>query len=115
MEKSFTAADICSIIKICGESGVGEFTLGKLKVTFKSNRSRFEDPIQFDEVSQQKQDAVVVEVTERDEIAHKEAMLAQMEIEDPVEFERLMTSGDLMNSKVGDEPDEGHSGAEQAL
>ncbi len=112
MEKSFSAADICSIVNACGESGVAEFTLGKLKVIFKDTRSELEEPVEF---PQELQDAVIEEVTERDEIAHKEAMLAQMEIEDPVEFERLMTSGDLINSKVGAEIDEGHSGAEQAL
>jgi hypothetical protein len=110
MEKGFSAADICSIVKICGESGVVEFTLGKLKVTFKDTRTQAIEPAES--ISQEQQDAVVEEVTERDELAHKEAMLAQMEIEDPVEFERLMTSGDLINSKVGAETDEGHSGAE---
>jgi hypothetical protein len=111
MEKHFSASDICSIVKSCGENGVGEFTLGKLKVTFKGNLT----PVsQQEEVSTELQEAVSVELTERDELAHKEAMLAQMEIEDPVEFERLMTSGDLINSKVGAEF-EGHSGAEQAL
>lgn len=114
MEKGFSAADICSIVSQCGESGVAEFTLGRLKVTFKSTRLKLEEPI-YSEIPESQQEAVIEEVTERDEIAHKEALLAQMEIEDPVEFERLMTSGDLMNSKVGADIDEGHSGAEQAL
>lgn len=109
MEKQFSAAEICSIVKVCGESGVQMFTLGKLKVTFKGPIHPSEAELN---ISPEQQEAVVVEVTERDELAHKEALLAQMEIEDPVEFERLMTAGDLVNSKVGAELDEGHSGTE---
>ncbi len=108
----FSASDICSIVKVCGESGVEQFTMGKIQIVFKDTRPKV--PL-IEEIPLEQQEAVVVELTEKDEIAHKEAILAQMEIEDPVEFERLMTMGDLVNSKVGDELDEGHSGAEQAL
>ncbi len=112
MEKEFTASDICLIIKQCGDSGVSTFNLGRLRVNFGSPKTTPADinELQTFNFSEEQHEAVVQEVTERDELAHKESILAQMEIEDPVEFERLMTMGDLINSKDGEITDEGDSG-----
>lgn len=105
--------EICAIVKACGEAGVSRLCFGPLDVQFKCSPDTEKpheqtivvtDPVLQEEVTK-------VE-TERDELAHKEEMLAQLEIENPAEYERQMLAGDLIpNSKVGDDLDEGHSGA----
>lgn len=106
-----TSADICAIIKTCADSGVTFLCLGELTVEFNNHRS--EPPIQDEEVNPMLQEVVSENEIERDEIALRDDQLAHMEIEDPVAYERELLKGDLIDSKeLGDEPDEGHSGAQ---
>jgi DNA repair photolyase len=107
-----SAADVISILEACAKTGVESLRFAGLQVNFKNANTFVHE---FQEVAPGQQDAVTESVTEKDELAHKEEILARMMIEDPVAFEKALESGDLINSKVGEDTDEGHSGAEQAL
>lgn len=108
-----TGEIVCAIIKTCAESGVVHFSLGDLKIQFKGTPPP--DPVQEFVVEPQLHEAVTAAAIERDELAQKEAQLAQMEIEDPLGYEKAVESGDLIDSKAGDELDEENSRPESDL
>lgn len=104
---------VCAIIKTCAESGVMDLSVGSLKVSFRNNPTL--DPLHgiiAPDFNPHLQDVVTAEAIERDELALREDQLAQMEIEDPVGYEKAISAGDLIDSKVGDETDEEDSGPE---
>jgi hypothetical protein len=106
MEKGFSSGDICAIIKACGEAGVSKFVLGSL--SFEIGHAPQVQYAPF--VAEGRTQAIGVL---NDELALKEERLAHMDVEDPVQYEKLLMSGDLV-SKVG-EPNENYSGPESDL
>jgi hypothetical protein len=87
--------DIGDLIKICGESGVGELRFEELHVIFKDNRTvgvEIPNTIGITPENNVKE----VEYTEQE---LKEDQLAMALIEQPSEYERLIIAGELENAE----------------
>jgi hypothetical protein len=107
-----TGDEVCAIVKACGESGVSRLCFGPLDVQFKGSLDNPQEHQSIVVTDPALQDEVTAVETERDEIAHKEDELAQLEIENPAEFERRMLAGDLINSKDAGDDGENDRGPE---
>lgn len=98
--KNLTAQEICSIIKECARQGVAEMTYGELHVKFQPLGEREEAPAhvppsQRVRVPAKTLDKIESDSLRNDELAVKEDDLAQMLIEDPAQYEKLVLQGDL--------------------
>jgi hypothetical protein len=101
-----SAADVCVIIESCSKHGVSDLSFGDLKVTFKGHPIA-QEITGFTELTPELQEVVAAEVLERDELKLKQELLERMMVEDPVEYENMLTAGDLTDSmELGDRPDE---------
>ncbi len=103
---NFTSQDICDIIKTCGEVGVVELTLKDFNISFQTREEVHIAPTPF--ITHPNQEAVSTKEFINDEsfakegeAAYKEAQLANMVVEDPVEYERLMSIDDLIEEDNG--------------
>ncbi len=104
-----TGENVCAIIKTCSESGVVFFSLGTLKISFKGVPIPEPLPPGFEPGLHEAVTAAAIEV---DEVALREAQLAQMEIEDPLGYEKAISTGDLTDSKERNDLDEEDRGPE---
>lgn len=98
--------DVCSIIKACGEHKVAELKFGGLYLKF-DNPTGVMVGKDFQisqsvpqshpdtEISERQAKQIEQEVIAVAEIQTKEDRLAQMMLEDPAEYERLLQSGEL--------------------
>ena len=108
--------DICTIIKLCSESRVASLKWGDLCVEFgpaKTTPWAFPMESAHTEAvspapSPEKADTQEQETLLSDELRVKDDQLALMVIEDPAQYEELISSGEL------DEEDEREHGTEEA-
>ena len=101
MTKVFDANEVCSIIEMCGKSGVREFRLGKLEIHYGPvAREVDQSPIVVPDGLARATESQARESLEKDEIAYKQNELDQMVIEDPARFEELLKSGDLRDEET---------------
>jgi hypothetical protein len=101
---------VCAIIKTCAESNVARFKWGAIEVSFKNAEPHHFGSVSFDDPKFQ--EVVSAETLLKEELAHRDEQLAQMEIEDPLAYEKAIESGDLIDSKAGDGLNEENSGPE---
>lgn len=95
----FTAEQVCSIIKACGEAHVSVLEFGDLRVRFgrsaeEEDQGRAFNPDPATEIAV-KQAEISAQSLKRDEIAFREEQLAMAVIEDPVLAEKLLMEGEL--------------------
>ena len=107
------AKDICDIIKACKGSGISELAVGDLIIR-RGNPEALVEGIPTARAKPLLEEKIGVESLQTDEQMTKEDRLALLQLEDPLEYERLMLAGDLIDSTEGAK-DEGHSGAESAF
>lgn len=99
-----TANEIIAIIKVCAKANVAVFSYSDMRIEFnastneivdKHNSSAFEPSQPTDAEISVKHDQINKESLEIDEARTKEERLALMLIENPLEAERLISSGEL--------------------
>lgn len=92
-EKELTSYGICEIIKQCGESGVAEFKYGNFHITFQARNGECIDETPYQSPGQVTAIAKVLdedELIKLDEINAKEEDLAQIKLQDPLQYEELL-------------------------
>lgn len=88
--------DVCTIIKTCASNAVKSIEYGELKVEFYPNAATpITAPLHLSEEIKTNQETQTRESIEKKEMEMKEEMLSQLQIEDPVGFEKLLASGEL--------------------
>lgn len=108
--KSLRAEEICSILHACKETGVAVLKFHDLEVTFGNPlpqdafKPEIDAPLTFP-------DAAMSEAENKKHIAEllqeeAQAKLDQMQIEDPVGYERALLSGELEDAEPHDRPTE---------
>ena len=102
--KSFTAEEICAIIKQCGESDVLKLSLGDFHVEFERKASALLDtPEQasqvFPVISQEQSNEIqdLANIKERSDDASEE--IANLLLTNPVEYEDSLMRGDLEDAE----------------
>lgn len=108
MDKSLKSKDICNIIRVCSKSHVSRIKMGDLEIEFRGSGIEKQVPVTIAEATNcekpQNLEAsyatVEEEVIEQEGVKLREEQLLQMAIEDPVEYEKLIASGDLEDMEV---------------
>lgn len=110
---SFTAQDICAILKAASDASVFEMQLGDLFVRFGGPAPLAElaiaQSISANAIAEESR-AEIQKTFEKEAVLDKEDKLALMAIEDPMEYERLIMSGELEDARQpgdGEENEEG--------
>lgn len=92
----FKATEVCDIIKACKDNGVTLLKLGELELRIGTQPEAPRAKVSFSDTAISETQAQIEKVTLVEEtIKHKQDRLDQMLIEDPVEAERLIESGEL--------------------
>jgi len=99
-EITMASEDICRIIEQCGKTGVSVLKYGPLEISFDVVRTSVESPYPEIENSAEKSREIHQTTILQQEIETKEDMLSRLQIEDPVELEKLIMSGDLNDSET---------------
>lgn len=95
---TFSAKDLCVIIDACKQGGVRELAVGGLMLKFSSLvtlQPKANDGLVGPDLRDADHVAQSKEALEIDELLTKEEQLAQLMIEDPVEYERQIVAGEL--------------------
>ncbi len=99
-EKGLSAHQICSIIKECHYHDVSKFKFGGLEIDFGSSLCNCtENAEALNNIEEM--DVSIIQKTEqadllRDEVDRRETDLSQLVIDDPVELERQIAKGELV-------------------
>lgn len=106
----FTVEEVCSILKASCEAGVEELSLFGLKARFHSGErtgvGRNPETIQQEKVDlSSKIEEFSKESLVLDELREREERVRMMVIEDPSEFERQLSDGDLIDKEDSEEDD----------
>lgn len=97
-----SAADICAIIKECGQSGVREFSYDSLCISYGQNYAPNLEPVH---VAPQLQEAQIVQSQEAIELKAAESQedrMQQMLITDPAEYERMLHAEEVVDESLGE-------------
>lgn len=99
-----TATSLVTIIEACAKNGVAELELGKdVRLTFgsRSNEPTQVQPLYGNETPAVLETARAIEQEsfERKQEEMQKDTLETMKLEDPVEYERLITSGELVDER----------------
>lgn len=108
-----SVADICRILKACGEASVTELKFGDLHVRRDSQSPAAAPSASVEPAPAPPPTAEIVETQRKEseraqiqaEVTLRQQQLSQMLIEDPLEAERLLSQGDLIDDAF-DEDDE---------
>lgn len=93
---SLKIEDVCTIIRTCATNAVRSIEYGELKIKFYPNAATpITVPLHLSEEIKTSQETQARESIEKKEMEMKEEMLSQLQIEDPVGFEKLLASGEL--------------------
>lgn len=94
--------EVCALIKACGESGVSSLKWGNLQVSFERSPKEPETPpaIPDTEISEEIAQSGTRRL-EQEEFNTKEDELATMLIENPLEYERMLTNRELESKDSG--------------
>jgi hypothetical protein len=100
-ERFFTTEEICSIINTCSSNGVRRFLYQGLDLSFVPvEQSPAIDPVFIPEPLKQKSISQAREASEQEEVKYKAEELDLMQIEDPLRYEELLKSGDLVDEET---------------
>ena len=103
---AFTAQDISAIIRECKQQGVASLTVGDLHLVFEpkaQTTSVPEVPVETKPpeaaISEQDRSKQAKEVLEQDELEYRQRQIDEMLINDPLEAERLIEQGELVEDE----------------
>lgn len=97
-ENVLSSQDICEIIKTCGESGVVDLEYGNLRISFQARNEPCQDELHYQSPGPVTAIPKVMEednLIRPDEMSVKEDELANMIIEDPLQYEALLANKEL--------------------
>lgn len=93
-ESSFSYDELCRIIEVCRSSGVVQIALPGLSLKFDTQNKNVGNFVPEPNHEQNEKLAV-----EQNEIEVKEDQVERLLLEDPVEFERQIASGELLEDE----------------
>jgi len=107
----FNIEEICTIIKECAASGVSKLKFGDLDISFFAEKEKErlvldQSSINYNLPSPEKIEEIILnqeELTSPEELQHRETQMANMEIENPLQFENMLTHDEVENNPEGDE------------
>jgi len=98
-ETSFTASEICEIIRVCGTAGVSFFSCKGIKVCFQAREQAVGVTDNYN--SSGPTEAIAQNFSEdlitQDEINLKEDEISGLHLSDPVLYEKLLIERDLID------------------
>nr|NQU92257.1 hypothetical protein [Bacteroidota bacterium] len=108
---TFNLEEMCIIIKECAASGVAELKFGDLNVSFfdrkEKERAVFDQSSSdYDHPGPEKIEEIISnqeELTESDELNHRDTQMMTMAIEDPSKFEDMLVHDEVEDIPEGDE------------
>jgi hypothetical protein len=108
-ERILSSNDVCLILKACGESGVRVLKFADLYIQFGKTKQETLAESQETASAALAPEAAISEIQikeatkalEREELAYKQDLIAQMRIEDPVMAEKLLLAGELEDDDTG--------------
>ncbi len=89
----FKVDDVCTLIKMCARFGVREFALGELSFKIGDAPIAIHSPTPSSAIG--KSEIIEKEYVEAEELKLKETELAEMMLNDPLGYEKLIEQGDL--------------------
>jgi hypothetical protein len=96
------AVELCDIIKTCSDNGVIEFNYGKINIKFNG-----ESPVKVN-ATQEQFEPITPETLEADrKMFQEEQRMADLEllaIEDPAEYERIISGKESLDADSGTQP-----------
>ncbi len=95
---TFDLGEIEKVIKLCSENGVREFSYGELRLVF--SEGVVSAPFLESLVPEATAIAQAQEIRVRDEKIEQLDEIERLVVEDPVEYERILLSGELKNEKA---------------
>lgn len=92
--------DMTEIIKIASKHNVKEIRIGEIHVIFRGSVKKKQDnlfvqPPSLNPEMKAKAELLQSQTLEKNEFETREAQLARMLLEDPLQYEELLSSGDL--------------------
>lgn len=97
MTTSFDSSQICRIIEVCSLSGVARFSCAGLELSFlQVDKAPTTEPVFVRPETQAKQDSQARDSRTQEEFTMKQSQLEQMLIDDPLEYENLMRTRDIV-------------------
>lgn len=100
-ERFFTTKDICSIIDYCSRNGVRSFNYLGLSLSFvQVEQDRAIDTVFIPEAIKTKSDSQAREAFEKEEVKYRQEELELMQIVDPLQYEELLKTGDIVDEKI---------------
>lgn len=97
----FAVEDICAIIRTCKEQGVRSFEYNGLKILLSDQiQNPVTESVFVSREVKQLQDSQTREAYSDQEQKLKQEKLEQLLIEDPVAYEELIRSGDLVDERT---------------
>lgn len=113
---SLNSADVCAIIKACGEAGVTKLKFDGLDLSLGKPPSepRPQDqstdptgpastPIPVATLTESEHTKLSKEALEEAELIMRESQIEELKITDPAKYEELMVNGELENERDGNE------------
>ena len=98
-KNTLSPSSIVRIIGICSESGVREFALGDLRISFFGGGKADVAPVVFDDAAG---DDIEREAVQLDVALSREDQLDLMKVEDPLSWEKQFTEGELLHAESVD-------------
>jgi hypothetical protein len=95
--KELNVKDVCEIIAACATNGVATMKWGSLEIQFKASHAPSQEtlpnPIEASSQGPEKEPEVSPELLQKIEQDMKQEELASMMINDPAQFEELLSAG----------------------
>lgn len=99
-KKDLSASDICRIIKQCQGTGVSKITIGDLSIEFESHRNEAAVSGQITDHNPEISPEQTIEAEFLSKELAEAAYIAQLQIDDPLAYEKLIFSKDLERNRL---------------
>lgn len=105
MDNILTPADVCAILKACGDSQVRVLKFANLYVQFETKAQNATEPFTAGPDTEISETNKIIERESlaQDEQAVRQDQLDQMWIENPLEAERILLAGELQDGEPEEE------------
>lgn len=98
-----TCADICAIIKECGQNGVREFRIDSFHISYGPSPAQAIEPVVVAQAIQNIQNSQASEANERRVQETQEERLQNLLLDDPAEYERQLLREELVDEQRSEE------------
>lgn len=101
-ELTLSTKDICKIITTCSKCGVSEITFGDLTLNFHAPARAMNDSIPAAAIPREAIENVSSDLSDSEKEMDEKERTALLVLEDPLELERRIGNGELVDEDSGD-------------